>query len=74
MCEQGGNIKCVNRVAIYRVCEHGSKNVAIYRACEHGCNIECEHGNIVCVNRMVIYRVQCSSHVLLEQCSSHVLL
>ena len=57
MCEQGGNIKCVNRVAIYRVCEHGSKNVnrlAIYRACEHGCNIECEHGNIECVNRVVI--------------------
>ena len=57
MCEQGGNIKCVNRVAIYRVCEHGSKNVnrvAIYRACEHGCNIECEHGNIECVNRVAI--------------------
>ena len=32
-CEQGGNIKCVNRVAIYR-------------ACEHGCNIECEQGAI----------------------------
>ena len=22
-CEQGGNIECVNRVAIYRVCEQG---------------------------------------------------
>ena len=27
MCEQGGNIKCVNRVA----------NIV----CEHSCNIEC---------------------------------
>ena len=34
MCEQGGNIKCVNRVAIYRVCEHGG-------------NIEC--ANIVVI-------------------------
>ena len=34
--KHGGNIKCVNRVAIYR-------------ACEHGCNIECEQsGNIEC--------------------------
>ena len=34
MCEQGGNVKCVNRVAIYRVCEHGG-------------NIEC--ANIVVI-------------------------
>ena len=32
--------------------------VAIYRACEHGCNIECEQcGNTECVNRVEIYRV-----------------
>ena len=35
--------QCANRVAIYRVCEHGS-------------NIECEQGgNIECVNRVALY-------------------
>ena len=33
MFNHGGNIKCVNRVAIYR-------------ACGHGCNLECEQGAI----------------------------
>ena len=42
MCEQGGNIKCVNMVAMYRACEQGG-------------NIECEQGgNIECVNRVAI--------------------
>ena len=44
MCEQ---VECIERV----------NRVAIYRACEHGCNIECEHdGNIECVNRMAMCR------------------
>ena len=34
MCEQGGNIECVNRVAIYRVCEQGGNIV-----CEQGGNM-----------------------------------
>ena len=33
MCEQGGDIKCVNRVAMYRVCEQGG-------------NIVCEQGSV----------------------------
>ena len=36
MCEQGGNIKCVNRWQ-YRVCKHGGNIV-----CEQGGNIVCE--------------------------------
>ena len=31
MCEQGGNIKCVNRVAIYRVCEQGGNIKCVNR-------------------------------------------
>ena len=31
MCEQGGNMKCVNRVAIYIVCEQGGNIECVNR-------------------------------------------